>query len=177
MPKGSSPVITPKAPAPVIPTTALVASAVAYPGDVQRIYRGQAEWQKEAWRQYDITPELGFAAGWVGNALSRCTLLPGEVNEDGNDVILSTDPKVKLALQALFTGADGQAQMLSSLGLHLTVAGENVEFQHRFVRQTVAERRRFDSEPVTAPPRVIVFNWGTTAGMTPCGRVASTSAS
>jgi hypothetical protein len=29
--------------------------------------------------------------------------------------------------------------------------------------------------PATAPPSVIVFSCGTTAGMTPCGRQASTS--
>src|SRR5690606_27214643 len=31
--------------------------------------------------------------------------------------------------------------------------------------------------PASAPPSVMVFSWGTTAGMTPCGRQASTSVS
>ena len=31
--------------------------------------------------------------------------------------------------------------------------------------------------PVTAPPSVIVRNWGTTIGINPCGRVAATRSS
>lgn len=114
---------TARGPAPVIPSNALVASAVKYPGKVTQIYRGTTGWQTEAWRQYDICPELRFAAQYIGNALSRCTIKPGEVDDLGN-VSLSEDPSIREALSLLFSGNDGQAQMLSTLGIHLTVVGE-----------------------------------------------------
>ncbi len=40
-------------------------------------------------------------------------------------------------------------------------------------------RNELDSmpSPVTAPPRVIVFSWGTTVGISPYGSVAATSVS
>lgn len=112
-----------RGPAPVIPSNALVASAVKYPGKVTQIYRGTTGWQTEAWRQYDICPELRFAAQYIGNALSRCTIKPGEVDALGN-VSVSEDANITEALSMLFSGNDGQAQMLSALGVHLTVVGE-----------------------------------------------------
>ena len=102
---------------------ALIASAVRYPGNSVKVYQGQQEWQKEAWRFYDITGELRFAANWMANVLSRANLTAAIRDINGN----VTEPgtaKGMAAMAALFAGSEGQASMLSALGLHLTVAGE-----------------------------------------------------
>lgn len=123
---------------PVIPTNSLVASAVAYAGDVTPIYRPTQGWQQEAWRQFGICPELQFAANWIANALSRCQLLPGEVDALGN-INASDDPTITKALQDLFSGNNGQAQMLHAAGLHLTIAGE-FYLVGRFLNPTDTQR-------------------------------------
>jgi hypothetical protein len=105
------------------PPTALLASAVRYPGNsVARIYQPHQDWQAEAWRFYDIIGELRFAANWMANMLSRAHLFTGTRTRTG--VEPTTDPKAAATLAALFGGPEGQSQMLSALGLHLTVAGE-----------------------------------------------------
>lgn len=104
------------------PSTALVASAVSVTGTVRQLYRGRTEWQADAWHFYDTVPELRFAANWIGNALSRCLLQPAEIK---NGVAVASDnATIRESLDQLFAGEAGQAQMLSSLGVHLTVAGE-----------------------------------------------------
>lgn len=109
-----------------IPSNSLVASAVSYPGagkNALNVYRTMEGWQREAWRQFSICPELSFAANWIGNALSRCEIVPGKIGVDGN-VDADDDPQVAAALIALFGGTQGQSEMLHTAGLHLSVAGE-----------------------------------------------------
>ena len=101
----------------------LIASAVRYAGDTTRIYQASQDWQREAWRFYDITGELRFAANWIANVLSRAALVAAKRNARG-DTIDAASPKAIAAMDALFAGCEGQAAMLSALGLHLTVAGE-----------------------------------------------------
>ena len=106
-----------------IAATALIASAVRYPGNSVKVYQGYQEWQKEAWRFYDITGELRFAANWMANVLSRADLNAATRNLQG-EIVGPASPKAVAAMAALFAGSEGQAAMLSALGLHLTVAGE-----------------------------------------------------
>lgn len=111
----------------VAPSTALVAAAYAYQGvgatKIENVYRSPENWQKEAWDFYDNTPELRYAASWIGNAMSRVILRPGEVDGEGN-TIATTDSGIKAALDAIWGNSDGMSAMLHSVGLHLTVAGE-----------------------------------------------------
>lgn len=111
----------PKADA-VIPTTALVASAVRYPGKAARIYRPNQDWQTECYRHYAICGEARFAARFFGHAISKALLGIGKQGPDGVSPVTSGEP-VEL-LDLVFNGRDGQAQMLESLGIHLTIAGE-----------------------------------------------------
>lgn len=108
--------------APVIPTNSLVASAVRYPGKAARIYNPGGDWQKECYRHYRICGEARFAAKFFGHALSRATLGIGS-KVDGKIEPQNTGPAHDL-LEELFNGCDGQEQMLESIGIHLTVAGE-----------------------------------------------------
>lgn len=104
----------------VIPTTALVASAVRYPGKVARIYTPTRDWQIEAYRHYGICGEARYAANYFGNSLSKVALYAADANgrrvRDGSTA--------GQAMRNLFSGAEGQKQMLASIGVHLTVAGE-----------------------------------------------------
>lgn len=106
-----------------MPTNSLVASAVRYPGKVPRVHNlhGQS-WQKECYRHYAICGEARAAARFFGRALSRATLDVVREVDGKNEVV--TDGSVYDLLGALFNGRDGQAQMLESIGIHLTIAGE-----------------------------------------------------
>lgn len=107
----------------VIPSTALVASASRYTGTKPpRIYQRRADWQAECYRHYSICGEARFAAKFFGHAVSRAVLKPGVI-KDG--IVTETDdPAINAQLGALFNGSNGQRQMLESIGIHLTIAGE-----------------------------------------------------
>jgi hypothetical protein len=104
----------------VIPSNSMVASAVRYPGKAARIYNPTGDWQREAYRQYGICGEARTAARFFGHALSRATLsIVAKV--DGG--LLERDKGAAVdGLHELFNGPDGQAQMLESVGVHLTGA-------------------------------------------------------
>jgi hypothetical protein len=111
-----------KKPVPVIPSNSLVASAVRYSGKSARVYFGGQDWQAECYRHYAICGEARYAARFYGHALSRATLGVGKrVN---GRMEWSTTGAAKSLLDELFNGAQGQAQMLEALGVHLAVAGE-----------------------------------------------------
>lgn len=108
--------------APILASNSLVASAVRYPGKVARVYVGAKEWQRECYRHYGICGEARYAATYHGHALSKAHIYPVETAAVGAPRIES-GPAVD-ALEALFNGPQGQEQMLSALGQHLTIAGE-----------------------------------------------------
>lgn len=68
--------------------------------------------------------EFRFGVNWKAHALSQCTLAIEEETAEG--FIRVTDPNApeNVALQMLFGGDAGQSQALSSMTLHLEVAGE-----------------------------------------------------
>lgn len=107
---------------PVIPSTALVASATRYAGKAPRIFWQRQNWQAEAYRHYGICGEARFAASFFGHAVSRAKLGVADVSESSPEK-LDSGPAYD-ALSSLFNGDDGQTQMLNALGLHLTIAGE-----------------------------------------------------
>jgi hypothetical protein len=106
----------------VIPTRSLVASAVRYTGKTARIYRQNQDWQTDCYRHYAICGEARFAARFFGHSVSRAVLGIGS-KENGTTTPLTEGQGVDL-LDDLFNGKEGQEQMLESLGIHLTIAGE-----------------------------------------------------
>jgi hypothetical protein len=106
--------------------TSLVASAVRLP----RVKPGKVAvaegWQALAWSYYDSCPELRFTANWVGNIMSRAELVT--VEEAGQTDKTLESGSAYEALAAYFDGQYGQAEMLRSTGIHLTVAGECYHF-------------------------------------------------
>lgn len=112
-----------KAPEAVVPTTAIVASAVRYTGNVPRIYNPSQQWQEEAYRHYAICGEARYAANYVGNSLSRARLFAGELTA-GEMVEAAEGSKAKEVMAELFGGPQAAPAMLKAVGIHLTVAGE-----------------------------------------------------
>jgi hypothetical protein len=111
--KASSPQV------PVMPTTALLASAHRYVGKVPRIYAPSKDWQARAYHHYGTIGEARFAARYFGHALSRAVLFV-----EGADGARKDSGPAYQTLSDLFGGPDGQAEMLEQVGVHLTVAGE-----------------------------------------------------
>jgi hypothetical protein len=128
----------------VAPTQSLVASAVRYPGKVARIYMGQRDWQVECYRHYAICGEARFAARYMGHALSRATLGVGQVGKD-RKVAPVTDKKALSYLDELFNGKEGQAEMLSAIGVHFAIAGECW-----LVGRTISDTEAAEDETVQA---------------------------
>jgi hypothetical protein len=80
--------------------------------------RTDTNWQRTAWNWYDTIGEYRFACSWVGNLLSRVTLVPHKNGKPTNDA------DAVAAMQSLFRGEEGQREMLRQLGIQFTVAGE-----------------------------------------------------
>ena len=104
------------------PSNSLVASAVRFSGKAARIYHTAGDWQTQCYRHYAICGEARFAAKFFGHAMSRATLGIGKPSASGYEAV--TSGNAFDLLNDLFNGADGQAQMLESIGIHLTIAGE-----------------------------------------------------
>lgn len=104
------------------PPNGFIASAVRLP-TMQRSEATKAQgWQGEAWAFYDAVAELRFLANWIGNSMSRAVLHAAK--RDGNSLVpLSSGPAWE-AMEALYGGRHGQAQMLQLIGVDLTVGGE-----------------------------------------------------
>lgn len=81
-------------------------------------------WQNEAWAFYKTTPEIRFAARWVGNAMSAATLYAARRGPDGSVERLPDDHPATQIVQQIAGGPTGQADMLREIGPHLVVAGE-----------------------------------------------------
>lgn len=110
----------------------LLASAVLVKQSQIRAIPELRDWQVQAWDYYDRVGELRFAVQWIANALSRCRLYVGLPDEYGHapDPIgqgnaADADERATIPLEEMFGGQAGQAEMLSRLAMHLTVAGES----------------------------------------------------
>jgi len=99
-----------------------VASAVRLP-TASRNMAGRAEgWQSEAWNYWEQVGELRYVATWIGNVMSRARLTAA--HRDGRMLIPVSNGPAAEAMDALYGGPQGQAEMIQSLGVHMTVAGE-----------------------------------------------------
>lgn len=81
-------------------------------------------WQRELWRFYDIIPEFGFAARWVGQCCSKVRIYVAKVDELGRVQGEVKDPKINALADSLLGGPAAKAEALRALGINLTVAGE-----------------------------------------------------
>ncbi len=83
------------------------------------------EWQIEAWRLYDIVPELGFLANWIGDSVSQCRLYVTRVDENGEETGEVDDGEIaKIGAIPLGSGSQ-RDDNLRLLGTGLAVGGES----------------------------------------------------
>lgn len=102
-----------------MPTNALIASAHRYTGRAPRIYAPSKDWQKRCYQHYGQCGEARFAARYFGHAMSRATLFIADAKG-----VAATSGAPRALLDELFSGVEGQAEMLEMAGVHLVVAGE-----------------------------------------------------
>lgn len=85
---------------------------------------GNTDWQIEAWRLYDIIPELHKLSGRIGDSLAQARMYVAELDERGEEVGETTDARISaLAGIPLGTG-DQRDDSLRLAGIDLAVGGE-----------------------------------------------------
>jgi hypothetical protein len=88
------------------------------------LYRTPDEWQREVWDFYDTLGEFGQGVTWKSNMLSRVRLrVAKRTRPDEEPEPVSSGPAVDI-LNELAGGVTGQAALMSSFGVYLTVPGE-----------------------------------------------------
>lgn len=109
------------------PVRSLVASAikVTFDDTSYNTYRFRDEsWQRELWRLYDIVPEFGYAARWVGNCCSQVRIYVADVDKLGRVQQETTEAKIQALSDTLLGGPSSKRESLRAMGINLTVAGE-----------------------------------------------------
>lgn len=85
---------------------------------------GNTDWQIEAWRLYDIIPELHKLAGRIGDSLAQARMYVAELDERGEEIGETTDARISaLAGIPLGTG-NNRDDSLRLAGIDLAVGGE-----------------------------------------------------
>lgn len=85
---------------------------------------GNRDWQIEAWRLFDIIPELAKLSGRIGDSVAQARLYVTEVDETGEEQGEVTEERIKrLAAVPLGTGAQ-RDDCLRLAGTDLAVGGE-----------------------------------------------------
>lgn len=88
-------------------------------------YRFRDEtWQRELWRLYDITPELRFAANWIGSACSKVDIYVAEVDKLGRIQGRAKKKEIAALSDTIFGGPVARAEAIRAGAINLTVAGE-----------------------------------------------------
>lgn len=105
-------------------TVDLSAAATRYTSRSTRAQRVDNSWQENAWGFYADTPEVRFAARWVGNAMGMARLYAGRQLPDGTIQKAPAGHRAAELVASIAGGVEGQSQMLKAFGPHLVVAGE-----------------------------------------------------
>jgi hypothetical protein len=85
---------------------------------------GNRDWQAEAWRLYDIIPELHKLSGRIGDSLAQARLYVTEVDETGEETGEVQEERIRrLAAVPLGTGSQ-RDECLRLAGIDLAVGGE-----------------------------------------------------
>lgn len=83
-----------------------------------------SEWQREAWRLYDLIGELRFVSNFIGSAISQCRLYVARKGPDGEPAEeVKEGPIARLAGVPLGSG-NTRDENLRKLGIQLYVPGE-----------------------------------------------------
>lgn len=106
---------------------ALVAAAAAMQldsGSVLRQRISDQDWQREAWRHFDICGEMRFAANRHAAALSQCRLYVAEIDDKGAPGAEVTDTKIQALSETMFGGPAAKVEALRTIGIDFYIGGE-----------------------------------------------------
>ncbi len=107
----------------VLPTSLVAAAEILDGGRESDPTRIKRSWQEEAWAFYDESGPLRYATSWLANLISKARLQAAILPPGGDEPEpLEAGPAAD-AVAALAGGPDGQAQMLRSCAIELTVPG------------------------------------------------------
>jgi hypothetical protein len=82
------------------------------------------EWQREAWRLYDITGPLRFVVNSVAKTASKAKLFVGEVDDSGDIHVETQDLEVAELAKGPLGSGESRAEAIRLLCINLQVAGE-----------------------------------------------------
>lgn len=86
---------------------------------------GDGAWKVAAWNYYNSVGELRYVCSWLSNALSRCTIVGSDVDENTGQPLGSTeDEMVNNTVRDIAGGPAGQAALFARMATFLTVPGE-----------------------------------------------------
>lgn len=81
-------------------------------------------WQAEGWGFYDSLGEFNYAVTWLSNMVSRVRLRAAELKPGEDEpTVLDSGPAAEL-MDRLAGGVPGQAQLMASLSVQLSIPGE-----------------------------------------------------
>lgn len=116
------------------PSALTAAAQLSTDTDRYRPFRYES-WQEEAWDYYSTLGEFNYGVEWFGEALSRVRLAAARVLPGGDEPEILTEGPAADLVSGFMGGRDGQAQLLRSLAVQLSVAGDGY-FVGREVTQT-----------------------------------------
>lgn len=82
------------------------------------------EWQKDAWRLFDITGQLRFVANSIASQMSRARLYVAELDDSGEGSTEVRDPQIASLASGPLGSGDTRAENIRTIGLNNYVAGE-----------------------------------------------------
>lgn len=81
-------------------------------------------WQEEAWDFYESLGEFNYGVEWFSEALSRVRLTAAKVTPGGDEPEVLDSGAASDLVTRFMGGIDGQSQLLRSLAVQLSVAGD-----------------------------------------------------
>lgn len=82
------------------------------------------DWQREAWRLYDITGPLRFVVNSIAKTASKAKLFVGEVDDSGDIHVETEDLEVKQLAKVPLGSGESRAEAIRLLCVNLQTAGE-----------------------------------------------------
>lgn len=110
----------------LVPDSLVASAARIKPNDdLWGTYRFTDEtWQRECWRYFHSTPELHYAADYMGSACSLVRIFVQEIAENGRPGDETTDEDILAIADTLMGGPNQKAEALSAIGGSMLIAGE-----------------------------------------------------
>lgn len=110
----------------LVPDSLVASAARIKPNDdLWGTYRFTDEtWQRECWRYFHSTPELHYAAEYMGSACSLVRIYVQEIAENNRPGDETTDEEILALADNLLGGPNQKAEALNAIGGNLMIAGE-----------------------------------------------------